>query len=197
MTPSPVTARPRHQVWPWIVGLALAPLLVLGGSTWRTLHVSREAAVLRRQIMAATGGGWHPKIQFTVDRTVLGAVRGSLALFKNVPEEALEALAAVRSASIGISERADPNAPLLRGSLLAEADSAMALAGWQRALGVVATGETVLIYLPAGAGNAEPSRFCLAVCNRRELVVVAADIDAHRLARLAFQNNFRPGHGQW
>jgi hypothetical protein len=169
----------------------------LGGSTWRTLHISREAAVLRRQIMAATGGGWHPKIQFTVDRTVLGAVRGSLALFKNVPEEALEALAAVRSASIGISERADPNAPLLRGSLLAEADSAMALAGWQRALGVVATGETVLIYLPAGAGNAEPSRFCLAVCNRRELVVVAADIDAHRLARLAFQNNFRPGHGQW
>lgn len=185
---SPINSptRPR-QIWPWILGLALAPFIAFGGMIWSAVHLNSDAAALRRQIMAASGGGWHPRVQFTVDRTALAAVRGGLALVKDVPDEAREALAAVRSASIGVYERREVAATAVRGSFIAEADKAMELRGWKRLVGVVENGKTVLIYLPAGAEQREPSRICLAVCDRRELVIVAADLEADRLAQLALR----------
>jgi sigma54-dependent transcription regulator len=69
------------------------------------------------------------------------------------------------------------------GTVLADADKAMTLHGWKRFVGVVDSGKTVLIYLPAGAEKAKPSRICLAVCDQRELVIVAAEIDADALAK--------------
>jgi hypothetical protein len=181
------SSKPRHQIWPWIVGLALAPVIALGGMVWSACHLSRDATALRRQIMAASGGGWHTRVQFTADRTALGAVRGGLSLAKDLPCEAREALAAVRSASIGVYERADTKSSLAGGAVLADADKIMALHGWKRLVGVRESGKTVLIYLPAAAEKATPSRICLAVCDRCELVIVAAEIDADALAQFALR----------
>ena len=180
-----VSPKAHRRIWPWIVGLALAPVFSLGAMAWSACHLSHEATVLRRQIMAASGGGWHTRIQFTADRTALAAVRGGLSLANDVSCEARQALAAVRSASIGVYERAYADDSLTAGAVLVGADKVMALRGWKRLVGVVESGKTVLIYLPADAEKAKPSQICLAVCDRRELVIVAAEIDADALANLA------------
>ena len=61
----------------------------------------------------------------------------------------------------------------------------MSARGWTRIVGVADGGDTVMIYLPAGVENSPPSSICLAVCNRRELVVVAAQVEPDALAALA------------
>jgi len=179
--------KPRHSIWPWVLGLALAPFVVLGGTIWSATHLSRDAGILRREVMAASGGGWHVKIQLTADRTALAAVRGGFSLIKEAPPEAREALAAVRSASVGVYERGTPEVSSVQGEVLAEADKAMARQGWKRLVGVVESGKAVLIYLPADADMAAPSRVCLAVCDRCELVVVSAEVDADKLAQFALR----------
>ena len=60
----------------------------------------------------------------------------------------------------------------------------MARRGWTRIVGVADTGDIVLIYLPTQSEDLQPSRVCLAVCNDRELVVVAAGFEANALAGL-------------
>jgi hypothetical protein len=177
--------KPRHRVWPWILGLCLAPFLVIGGMIWSAVHLSRDAAALRNEIVAASDARWQAKVQFTAGPMVLGAVRTGLTLIKDLPDEAREALAALHSASIGVYERTDSGNAGQRRRFVAAADQVMARRGWTRIVGVEESGDTVLIYLPEAAANAEPNRVCLAVCSGRELVIVAAGIDADALAALA------------
>jgi hypothetical protein len=186
MIPTADSPAPRRQIWPWILGFALAPVLVLGGMIWNTVHLSSDAAALRGQVMAGSGGGWHSRVQLTADRTALAMVRGCLAMCPEIPGEAREALAAIRSASVGVYQRGEAAANPGRDSLITAADATMAHRGWRRLVGVRESGKTVLIYLPAAA-EASPSRICLAVCDRRELVIVAADVDADRLAQLGLR----------
>jgi hypothetical protein len=161
---------------------------------WNACHLNHEAAALRRQIMAASGGGWETRVQLTADRTAVGAVRGGLYFARDLPGEAREALAAVRSASIGVYERAYAEDSLPAGAVLLGADRVMTLRGWKRLVGVVESGKTVAIYVPAVSEKAKPSRICLAVCDRRELVIVAAEIDADALAGLV---NHEFGRGKF
>ena len=176
--------RPRHRLWPWILGLILAPFVALSLLIVDVIHLSRDAAALRRQVMAVTGDGWHTKVQFSVGPVLLGAVRGGASLIPDMPPEAREVLHAVRSASVGVYKRSGPLKEQRRDQLFAAADQMMARRGWTRIVGVADTKDTVLIYLPTGDGDSQPSRVCLAVCNDRELVVVAAGFEAAALADL-------------
>ena len=185
MNSTPASPQKRHQIWPWILGFCLAPLIAFGGMIWSAVHLSRDAAALRKEIVAASGTKWHTTIQFSVGEAPLTAARAVLALIKDVPDEAREALAAVRSASIGVYERIGSQNAGQRRQFLAEADAVMARRGWKRIVGVTEPGNTVLIYLPESAAHADPSRICLAVCNGSELVIVSAGIDPDALAGLA------------
>ena len=184
-SPTVSPPKPRHRIWPWVLGLFLAPVLAAGGMVWSAVHLSRDAAALRKEIVAASGAKWHTKVQFSAGRPMLAAVRAGLTLIKDVPDEAREALAAVRSASVGVYEGIGSDDAWRRRQFMAEADKVMARRGWKRIVGVTEPGDTVLIYLPEGASNAEPSRICLAVCSGRELVIVAAGVDPDALARIA------------
>jgi len=183
---APATAsRPRHRIWPWILGLILTPFVMLGVLIAGAIHLNSDAAALRRQVMAATGNNWHTKVQFSVGPVLLGAARTGVAFIHAVPPEVREVLRAVRSASVGVyARRGAMDGGGRRAELFAATDRMMARRGWTRIVGVADTGDIVLIYLPTQSEDLQPSRVCLAVCNDRELVVVAAGFEANALAGL-------------
>ncbi len=184
MNAAPQPSRPRRQIWPWVVGIILTPFVVVGLAVGSALRLNADAARLRNEIMSATGGGWQAKVQLTVDRPLLAAARVGLAFIHDVPDEAKQALRAVRFASVGVYERADGSRYQPRESLWTAVDRVMSRRGWARVVGVADTDETVLIYLPAGTADAKPSRLCLAVCHGHELVIVAGGFEADALADL-------------
>ena len=72
------TSRSRHRIWPWILGLILTPFVTLSVLIAGVIHLNSDAAALRRQVMAATGNGWHTKVQFSVGPVLLGAARAGV-----------------------------------------------------------------------------------------------------------------------
>ena len=179
------TSRPRHRIWPWILGLVLTPFVMLGVLIAGVIHLNSDAAALRRQVMVATGNDWHTKVQFSVGPVLLGAARTGVSFIHDLPPEAREALRAVRSASVGVYARGGSmQGGGRRDELFAAADRMMAGRGWTRVVGVADTGDIVLIYLPTRGEDLQPTRVCLAVCNGRELVVVAAGFETKALAGL-------------
>jgi hypothetical protein len=184
MNAAPPPSQPRRQIWPWVVGIILTPFVVVGLALVSALRLDADATHLRDEIMSAAGGGWHAKVQLTVDRPVLATARAGIAFIHDVPDEARQALRAVRSASVGVYERADGAVHQPREPLWAAADRVMRRHGWTRVVGVADTEETVLLYMPAGKADAKPSRLCLAVCHGHELVIVAGRFEADALADL-------------
>ncbi len=193
MNSTPVPAPRRRQIWPWIVGLFLAPVVAVGALVASVIHLNSDAARLRDRILAASGGGWHARVQLNVSPIIVGAVRSGLSFVHDLPDEARQALRAVRSASVGVYEQDAGAATARPGDFWRAADENMLRHGWTRVVGVVDGRDTVLIYLPDGSAQAKPSRICLAVCNDRHLVVVSASIRPDALVNLAQSEMARHG----
>ena len=174
----------RHQVWPWILGLALAPFVILGSVVASAFRLDADAVALRRQLTAATGGHWGTNVQFSVPAGGLSLARTAAAFIRDLPPPARDGLAAVESASVGVYTCGEAEAARTGGQILADADRAMARRGWVRIVGVADDRNLVLIYMPDGDRASRPDRICLAVCDGRQLVVVAARFDGRALARL-------------
>ena len=114
-------------------------------------------------------------MQVSAGRLVLGGVRSCLAVLDREPlRDARLALAAVKSASVGVYELAQPGPADRRGELLNRVDHLMGARGWTRLVGVVDGDDTVMIYLPRDTD--EPDEICLAVVSGPKLVVVSAAI---------------------
>ena len=96
------------------------------------------------------------------------------------------ALKAVKGASVGIYERksSQGEASWSREQLFTDTDKVMTRRDWSRLVGVVDKNEAVVVYGPASFNADGPIDICLAVVNRRELVVVSATVDAAGLAEL-------------
>lgn len=175
----------RRRVWPWIVGLLLAPFLIVAVGAASYLTLDRDAALLRRHLMAAAPGDWETKVQLSIGSATLGTLRTGL-WFVDHPEigEARCALRAVKHASVGVYERTTDAAPLTPGELLAGTDRAMQQRGWSRMVGVAGTDETVMIYTSDTQADDEPVELRIAVLDGRELVVVSTAVDAGALQEL-------------
>jgi hypothetical protein len=154
---------------------------------WSTVHLNRDATALRQELMLATGADWNTKVQLSAGPLLLSTVRAGVGCIHDLPPEARAALGAVQSASAGVYERRHSGGLVSRNHLLAAADELMSGRGWTRIVGVADGGDTVMIYLPAGVESSMPSSVCLAVCNSRELVIVAARVEPDALAALAVQ----------
>jgi hypothetical protein len=177
--------KPRRRIWPWIAGLIVTPFLVGGLMVWNLVRLSGEAARLRDALMAASGSGWHTRIQMTLNPLVVAAVRTGVGFVHDLPEEARLGLRVVRSVSLGVYVRPGAGDQDGRPASWAAADRTMRARGWTRLVGVAEPDGTVLIYVPVDETAAQPSRICLAVCHDRELVVVAGRVRAEALAALA------------
>src|SRR6185369_15866905 len=109
MNPSvPSTVKSRRSVGWWVAlacGLLLTPFLLLGIGVLSMLTLDRDAAFLRREVMASTDTKWHTKIQVSAGWVTLGAIRTGLKFIQAEHiDEARLALRAVRSASVGVYE---------------------------------------------------------------------------------------------
>ncbi len=188
MNPTPQTPAARRRVWRWVwigASLCLAPFVALAIVAYSCLTLERDAAVLRRHVMDATGAQWSTKVQLSVGSVTLGAVRQVLRfVHADGVADARQVLDAVRHASVGVYERASTGGTVSREQLFTDTDRAMQQRGWTRMVGVADNKDTVLIYVPRKIGNAGPVDICLAVVSGKELVVASTSVDADKLAEL-------------
>ncbi len=191
MNPVSQTPTPRRRkIWPWVLGLCFAPFVILAVVAASILTLDRDAAVLRQHVMAATDNGWSTKVQMSLGRITLGAVRTGLGFVHHKDiEDAQLALSAVRHASVGVYERTPGRADWSRQQLFAEADKAMQKRNWTRLVGVADKKDMVLIYVPQDIDPDDPVEICLAVVNDKELVVVSTCVDASVLAELVAKHS--------
>lgn len=182
-TPPPVAS--RRRLWPWVLGLCLAPFVILGLAAASYLTLDRDAAALRKHVMAASQADWDTKVQFSVGRATLGAVRTGLWFVEAEHiDDARLALGAVRHASVGVYELASDRVKVSREELVTTTDRTMKQRGWSRLVGVVEDRETVLIYVSDEADEDAPLDVCLAVLDGRDLVVVSTSVSGDALDQL-------------
>ena len=171
--PATVTPR-RRRIWQWIVGLTVAPVVVLTMVALSYITLDRDAAALRHQVMRASGAQWDTKVQVSIGSLTMGAVRTLLYfIHEDGVTEARDALHAVQSTSVGVYELpvGSPLPDFARAELFASTDRVMADRGWTRMVGVADHKDTVLLYVPSNLGNSDEVEICLAVVSGRELVV--------------------------
>jgi len=186
---TPPSLQPRRRVGWWValgVGLVLTPLVVLGVGAISMLTLDRDAAFLRREVMAASDAKWHTKVQVSMGWFTLGAVRTGLQFIQaEHMDDARLALKAVRSASVGVYECNSGPGDLSLEQLFTRTDQVMQKRGWSRLVGVAEGKETVLIYTSDDIGSGNRIDLCLAVVDGNQMVVVSTNVDAAVLAELA------------
>lgn len=188
-SPPPPSHQPRRRVGWWValgLGLLVTPLVLLGVGVISMLTLDRDAAFLRREVMAASDGKWHTKVQVSAGWITLGAVRTGLRFIQaEHMDDARLAMKAVRHASVGVYECRSDRDDLSLEQILNRADKAMQKRGWSRLVGVAEHDETVLIYTSDDIGSSSCIDICLAVVDGNQLVVVSTNVDASVLAELA------------
>lgn len=182
-SPLPVPLAPRRRYWPWVVGLCLAPFVVLALTAVSYLSLDRDAATLRRQVMHATGSPWKTQVQVSVGSLTLGGLRTGLA-FVNHPDAAKARLGlrAISRASVGVYRREADRDPSTTASLFLETDRGMRQRGWTRLVGASHGNEWVVVYVPTRSDAGRATECCVAVLKPHELVVVSVSLDADALA---------------
>jgi hypothetical protein len=165
----------RHRIWPWILAIlfAICMLPVLLVATH--IGLTSEAKVLRDELKTATGSTWSTRVQFSSGPFLMPVARAVVSLC-NVDDDARYAIAAVRSASVGVYEIdragvADGLAPALTSL-----DKRMERRGWERLVTVIDGGENVVIYAKVGDRLSDVMRVCVGVVTGKELVVVSATL---------------------
>ncbi len=186
-TANPPTIAPRRSYGKWIAAglvILVTPVILLGVAVWSTLTLNSDAALLRREVMAATGSDWHTKVQMDVGSVTLGAVRTALRFVQHKDmDDARLALSAVRSASVGVYERKDSDQGVAPEKLFGPTDKLMRARGWTRLVGVAQGKQNVLVYT-ADHDSGDRVDLCIAVVDGKELVVVSTRVDAEALMKL-------------
>lgn len=186
-TLTPEAKPARRPIWRWVFlagAILCAPFVALGLAALSYLTLDRDAATLRRELMAATPSDWHTKAQVGVGSVTIGAVRQALRFVDHEHmDEARDALAAVERASVGVYERTGRDHPAADARLIAHADETMRRRGWSRLVSVIDEHDTVMIY-SADRKSGDRIDLCLAVVNEQNLVVVSTAVDADALNHL-------------
>ncbi len=190
MNPNPSPA-PQRRLWLWLLALALTPCLLLGIAAASFLTLDRDAAALRRRVMATSNSEWNTTVQLSLGRFSLAAIRTGLAYIPKVDDQAKQALRAIHGASVGVYTLKGAAGTVSRRQLFAEADEAMNRRGYARMVGVCDRGDTVMIYTPTDPSGATTVDLCLAVLNGRELVIVSTSVDATVIAELGRQHSVK------
>ncbi|HVU18977.1 MAG TPA: hypothetical protein VHD32_18875 [Candidatus Didemnitutus sp.] len=187
--------RPRRRIWPWVVIILLSPFAVLGVAAVSVLTLNSDARALRREVMAASGGDWHTKVQLSVGGILLGTARTVLT-FVHCPNiaEARLGVGAVKSASVGVYELTGDAASFAPEKVFSRADEVMTRRGWTRMVGVSEDRDNVLIYCSDHGSSSDRLDVCLAVVENRQLVVVSATVNADRLAEMVTKLAAKHGH---
>jgi hypothetical protein len=194
----PAIAKSERRLARWLLlGLAvmIAPVLALGLGIASMLSLDSDAALLRREVSAATDSHWHSKVQVSVGWVTLGLLRTGLRFVEHEHmDEARLALSAVRRASVGVYERTGRAGDWSREKLLSHTDRVMRNRGWSRLVGVAEEGQAVLVYASDEIDSSNRLEVCVAVVDDDNLVVVSTRVDADAIAKLA---EMKMPPGEW
>ena len=175
-----------HRFLWWILGCCLLSVVALSVVAYSFLTLDREAATLRKQVVASTNGQWKTRVQFSAGRMTMNFVRAGFSFVDRAEMvDAKLALNSVCRASVGVYERGTKEtSSWSRAQLLLDTDKAMNRRGWSRLVGVISHDDTVLIYGSARSDADDPVDICLTVANDRQLVVVSATVNPDKLSEL-------------
>jgi hypothetical protein len=185
--------------WP---GLLLAALLAVavvvlsgcGANPAAGTEPAEAVDLLRAAVASAEPGAWNDEMEIVVGRPAFALARLG-ARFAPVDPRVHDAFRVGRGAAVRIAHRAAGDAVAVpAGALLEEARRRMSGAGWERAVAVVDGGELVNVFVPAGAAAGDELTCAVLVCDREQLVVVAARLNPEALQRLV-EAARPPGHG--
>lgn len=185
----PAIAQRERRLLRWILAgllVMLVPVVVVGVGVVSMFRLSGDAALLKREVMAASDAKWNTKVQVSAGWCTLTAARTIMSFVEHEHrDEARLALSAVRRASVGVYERIGRAGELSTERLMAEIDQKMRQRGWNRLVGVAERNETVLVYCSDDLGSGDQMELCVAVLDGSDLVVVSTKVDAGKLIELA------------
>lgn len=178
----------RRSYRRWIIAglvLLVTPVIILAAGVWSVVTLNRDAALLRREVMAASGSNWSTRVQLDAGWGLLGTARTVLRFVQHENiDDARLALDAVRHASVGVYERRGRDMDMDPAGLLADTDAKMTKRGWTRLVGVANGRETVLVYTSDAHARGDKLDLCISVVTDRELVVVSTRVDAGTVMKL-------------
>ena len=160
----------------WLVGTALLGVM-------SCFRVGGEAAALRDSLVPGAAETWPTEVEFTLGWVPLTLAQAGLA-FAPVPPQARLAVRAIERAEVAVYQRETNGSKGSRSALLAAADQAMEARGWIRVVGVVEGEQLVVVYAPKSVSSTRHLKFCLAVLEPRQLVVVSAQGNVEPLLEL-------------
>jgi hypothetical protein len=170
----------RRRVWPWILAILVAICMLPVFLIATHIGLNREAKMLRDELKTATGSTWSTRVQLSSGPFLIPVARAVVS-FCNVDEEARHALAAVRSASVGVYEIDEAGEGEGLVPALASLDKRMQRKGWERLVTVIDGGENVVIYAQAGDSWNGRMKICVGVVTGKELVAVSASLRPEEL----------------
>lgn len=187
--PAPVVPQSERRLLRWLlIGLLamIIPVIMVAVGVVSMFRLDGDAAALRREVAAATDTVWNSKVQLSAGWCTLTAARTVLHFIEHEHrDEARLALAAVRSASVGVYQRAGRAGPWSHRQLIERTDRLMRQRGWSRLVGVVEPHSTVLVYASDEIADTSRVDLCVAVMDGDDLVVVSTRVDADKLMQLA------------
>jgi hypothetical protein len=167
-----------------VVGSITGVLLLCGFGVASFFRLGTEADALRASLMRDSRGEWQKKVGIHVGFFTTALVRGGSSFFK-LPPEAKAAISGLRGAEVAVYKRAVDLDEAKRGALLSSADETMTRRGWERVVAVCKDGKLVAIYTPRSGGRPSKVKFCIAVLDERNLVVVGVQGNLEPMLALA------------
>ncbi len=183
VSPVPVPRRRRWLLAVLLGSIALAGVVVAAAAI-NLFTLNRDAVVLRDEVCSAFHGRGSTRVQISAGPGTLMLLRAGLHFVDDAPPEARLALRAIRAASVGVYTMQQRPADREVIAVMDAADRRMVRRGWERIVGVNNARATVLIYMPVKSREHGTQRFCLAVCNDHDLVIVAGAVDPDHLVDL-------------
>lgn len=184
------TARAQPRWWLRILVTLILVLAVMGAlagvAIANVVTLSREAAALRTSVLAQNELPARLQVQGSAGPVLLGMVRNGLKFIPDVPAEAHQALAAVRTLSCAVYRLDGDATSSQRAKLTQRALATMKGRGWERTICVQDTTDTVLVFTRPEENNRRV-RVCVAVCSGGDLVIADATLDPERLSGLIYQ----------
>ncbi|AOS46011.1 hypothetical protein Verru16b_03105 [Lacunisphaera limnophila] len=197
-TPPVIKSERRLARWMMLVIVMLvAPIVVVGVGVVSMFRLDRDAAALRREVMAATDAEWSTKVQVSAGWVSLGLVRTGLRFVQHENmDDARLALSSVRNVSVGVYDKVSRGQSWSRDQLLTKTDERMRKRGWTRLVGVTEENQAVLVYATDAIDTGDRMDLCLAVVDGDEMVIVSTNVDAGTLLKLAERHMPEGGFGK-
>ena len=175
----------RHRFRNWFLIIMAAVFLVAVVEAAGVFFLSKGARQLQQAVNSGLASSAQTKIQFSVGPALLGMGHLASIWIDDIPDEAREALGALRGASVGIYELDVSPSREQRFAMMRKTDERVSAQGWTRIVGVCEGNETVMIYVPTETSLEHELNFCVAVCEGKNLVVVSAQASTAAVMRLA------------